>query len=118
MFRSSLTRASPWLLLALLAACAPLPPRVPTGPSLARDQSRWVAVSWDALPGWTDDRTLQAWPALLRSCERPPAGWTAVCDQARRVSPRDDRQARAWLMQRLRPYRVESLQGDANGLAT
>jgi membrane-bound lytic murein transglycosylase A len=77
-----------------------------------------VAVGWEQLPGWTADRSAEAWPALQRSCERPAPGWTALCAEARGFTPADDAAARAWLMHRLQPYRVESLQGAADGLIT
>jgi membrane-bound lytic murein transglycosylase A len=111
---------SRWLVLALLAAlaaCAPLPTKAPPG-TILREQSSWVPVAWVELPGWNDDRLQQAWPALLRSCERPAPEWIAVCGRARQGAPRDDAEARTWLMQNLRPYRVESLQGDVQGLIT
>ena len=102
--------------LALLAACASEPHR--PGGVLVRDQSQWIPVAWDALPGWNDDRVQQAWPALLRSCRRPTPEWAATCARAVQAGPRDERQVRAWLTQNLRPYRVESRQGQAQGLIT
>jgi membrane-bound lytic murein transglycosylase A len=77
-----------------------------------------VAVGWEQLPGWQADRVAEAWPALQRSCERPAPGWAALCAEARQAQPADDAATRAWLMQRLQPYRVESLQGLAEGLMT
>jgi membrane-bound lytic murein transglycosylase A len=41
-----------------------------------------------------------------------------VCAQARAANPPDDAAARAWLMERLQPYRIEGLDGSAEGLAT
>ena len=72
-------------------------------------------------PGWGADRTSDALPSLLRSCERPSPPWSAVCSELRRdavVLLADDGQARAWLQSHLQPWRVESLDGDASGLAT
>jgi membrane-bound lytic murein transglycosylase A len=60
-------------------------------------------------------------PALLRSCERPAPAWVGACGQARREAVAllaDDALARAWLESHLRPWRVESLEGEAAGLAT
>ena len=79
------------------------------------------------MPGWEFDRTRDAWIALQRSCERLSAdmqrdapAWQRVCQEALRHQPADDGATRAWLMQRLTPYRV--LPADANapleGLAT
>jgi membrane-bound lytic murein transglycosylase A len=111
-----ITHAFVLCVLVTLGACT-LAPRQPTG-AVVREQSRWVPARWDDLPGWNDDRLQQAWPALLRSCERPAADWTSFCAQASRHAPRNEKQAREWLMQHLQPYRVESPQGAAQGLIT
>ena len=85
-----------------------------------RNHSRWVAVRWSELPGWQAGRSAELWPALLRGCEKPAPGWARVCAQAREaVLPAfSDDAARTWLQQRLQPYRVEALDGNAEGLIT
>ena len=88
---------------------------------MLRARSRWIAAAWSDLPGWTADRVAETWPALLRSCEHPAQAWAALCGEARRESPGlagGDAATRQWLESHLRPWRVESLEGDANGLAT
>ena len=94
------------------------PPLVDT--PLLRPRARWVPVRWSELPGWEQDRSAELWPALLRGCERPAAGWAAVCAQARAAATPafSDDAARAWLQQRLQPYRVEALDGAPDGLVT
>jgi membrane-bound lytic murein transglycosylase A len=120
--------------LALLAACAEAPrvepPRgepVPTAstsaPSVvpasrARANARWIAAAWSELPGWSQDGVIAAWPALLRSCERPAAEWAAACASARALVQPDEARVRAWLQSTLQPWRVESLDGQPVGLAT
>jgi membrane-bound lytic murein transglycosylase A len=89
--------------------------------TMLRSRSRWVAAAWTDLPGWNGDRESEAVPALLRSCEHPAASWASACKDLRRDAVAllaDDGQARAWLQARLQPWRVESLEGDATGLAT
>src|SRR6188474_1155322 len=54
------------------------------GATLVRPRSRWLLVAWNELPGWTADRSSEAMPALLRSCERPAPAWAAACGLARR----------------------------------
>ena len=99
------------------AATAPGPAdEVPA--TLQRPRSRWVAVGWEQLPGWQADRVAEAWPALLKSCQRPAPGWAALCAEALLRPPADEAATRAWLQQRLQPYRIESLQGSAEGLIT
>ncbi len=93
-------------------------PRPPSAATIERPRSRWIAASWAELPGWERDRTAEFWPAFLRSCERPVAGWLAACASARKAAADNDAAVRAWLEQHLQPYRVESLERDAGGLAT
>jgi len=109
-----------WLVVAILAALAACAtePFQKGGETITLEQSRWVPVAWSDLPGWNEDRLQQVWPALVRSCQRPAPEWAAPCSRALQSTPRDDGQARAWLMQNLRPYRVESLQGAPQGLIT
>ncbi len=83
-----------------------------------RERSRWLASDWSELPGWGEDRASELWPALLRSCARPAPGWALLCARALRDRPADDVEAHLWLMKHLQPYRVESLDGQAQGLAT
>ena len=134
-------RAWPAAILGLLAACADAPPRAPSPPAvkppasapapstpaaasiatILQPQSRWVGVPWSELPGWEQDRSSELWPALLRGCERPAAGWATLCAQARGAPSTpgwNDEAARQWLTQRLQAYRVESLDGAAEGLVT
>lgn len=102
-------------------ARAPTSPATPPGPAevMLRAKSRWVPASFEDLPGWATDRTLELWPAFVRGCDKPAPGWEAVCAEAlRSPAPRTDAQARAWLEQRLRPFRVETPQGQVDGLIT
>ena len=122
-------------ILGSLLACSsppPLPPAAPEsppaasepgaalGPPVQRGRSRWVPVRWAELPGWEADRSAELWPALLRGCERPAPGWDKVCAQAREAATPafSDEAARAWLQQRLQPFRVESAEGVPEGLIT
>lgn len=123
----------PAAILGLLAGCAgapspgpaPVETRIPgAAPSgapaelISRARSRWMAADWKDLPGWSDDRSAELWPALLRGCDKPAPGWEATCAAARREPPASDAAARTWLEQRLRPYRVEGLDGQTAGLIT
>ncbi|MED5620574.1 murein transglycosylase A [Ideonella sp. BN130291] len=125
--------------LALLAACAsdpgprtppPIEDRLPGKPGaatapvappaegVARGRGRWVPSSYAELPGWTADSVRDTWTALLRSCDKPAPGFVAFCEQARHAPAADDSFLREWLMQRLQPYRIESAEGQAEGLIT
>ena len=109
------------------ATSAPQTPAAPqTAPAapppvITQARSRWVAASWSDLPGLEQDALDQAWNAWLKSCERSatlPAPLAALCPQVRALSIASSTEQRAWLQNRLQPYRVESLQGDARGLLT
>jgi membrane-bound lytic murein transglycosylase A len=114
----------------MLAGCTnvPLEPAVPAAaPPLAgapaatvivRPHSRWVAVSWSELPGFAQDALDEAWNAWTRSCERPPIEFAALCPRIRQLTLGTPDDQRAWMMQRLQPYRVEPLAGTGDGLLT
>lgn len=116
--------------VALLAGCGstPPPPAAPPPaaaapapldvPPIVRERSRWQAVRWDELPGWGSDAVIHGWVALLRSCQKPAAGWEAACASAREQRDIDETRLRAWLQQQLQPYRVEAQDGNADGLIT
>jgi membrane-bound lytic murein transglycosylase A len=102
----------------------PAPPAAPSGPGIEQRGARWVAASWSDLPGWSSDRPLEAWSALRRSCGRLAPelqrAWANVCAEAQRSTPADDSAARAWLEQRLAPWRVlpRDAAAPGEGLAT
>ena len=116
--------------LAVLAGCAetPLPTvttaaeptTAPGAPPALRvtGNARWIAAQWSDLPGWSQDGVIAAWPALLRSCERPAPDWHAACASARALPHPDEASVRGWLQSALQPWRVESLDGQPVGLAT
>jgi membrane-bound lytic murein transglycosylase A len=122
-------------ILGTLAGCAaPLPPAVqetpasgianpapgvtPQGAAILQGKSRWQPVRWDELPGFGEDALHEAWNAWLKSCERPPAAFAPLCPELRRLSIGSAEEQRDWMIQRLQPYRVEPLQGPADGLLT
>lgn len=98
-------------------------PPVPEGPSLLRAKARWVQSSWTDLPGWQADRLNEWWPALVKGCVKPAAGWQKLCDEARRLGPDwgqrvGDDFVRQWVETQLQPWRVTSLDGQATGMLT
>jgi membrane-bound lytic murein transglycosylase A len=122
----------------MLAACGsvPLPPAdevqpqvavapspvpadtTPLPPAILHGKSRWQPVRWSELPGFADDPLHEAWNAWLKSCERPGPALRALCPEIRRLSIGSPADQRTWMQQRLQPYRVEPLQGPAEGLLT
>ena len=99
---------------------APLPPDdgAPLPPALVQGKSRWVPVRWSELPGFGSDALHEAWNAWIRSCERPQPQHAALCPEVRRLSIATPDEQRAWMLQRLQPYRVEPLQPGAESLLT
>ena len=98
---------------------APAPPVQPALPApVLQTKSRWVAVPWQALPGFEQDALQEAWPAWLRSCERPGSVWRTLCPQLRQLADAPLATRQAWLREHLQPYRVESHQAESEGLLT
>nr|WP_236599741.1 MltA domain-containing protein [Ramlibacter alkalitolerans] len=98
-------------------APAPAAPSTPAAPedgvlpgAVVRGKARWVPVRWSELPGFDQDALHEAWNAWIRSCERPAPPHAALCPEVRRLSIGSAEDQRAWLQQRLQPYRIEPLQ--------
>ena len=94
------------------------PPDAAGLPSVSRGNSRWVAVPWSDLPGFEHDALYEAWNAWLKSCERPGPVFAPLCPEVRSLSIGGEAAQRQWLMERLQPYRVESVQEGNTGLLT
>ncbi len=76
---------------------------------MVRGKSRWVPVRWAELPGFGEDALHEAWNAWVRGCERPLPPLAALCPEVRRLSIGSAEEQRAWMIQRLQPYRIEPL---------
>jgi membrane-bound lytic murein transglycosylase A len=81
-------------------------------------RSRWVAASWNDVPGWQDDQLQDAWNAWLQNCVRPGPLFAPLCKDVRQLMLGSDDDRRLWMMSHLQPYRVESLDGAVEGLLT
>ena len=107
-----------------LSGCSSTPPAPPESsagplpPPIERARSRWVPVRWSELPAFEQDALHEAWPAWLRSCDKPAPAWRALCPQLRQLSDASPATRRNWLRERLQPYRVESHQAQTDGLLT
>ncbi len=87
---------------------------------ILQTKSRWVPVRWRDVPGWTESQASQqdAWAAWLKSCQNSATANAHLCPEIRILSSLSESERRAWMQQKLQPYRVESLQGSAEGLLT
>ena len=90
----------------------------PLPPARMQPKSRWVPVRWAELPGFSDDALHEAWNAWVRSCERPAPAFQALCGEVRQLSIASSDEQRAWMVARLQPYRIETHDGQAEGLLT
>ncbi len=124
----------PVIVAALIAGCSFGPRLSPTdevappgtgapvlGPltgSLAHPKSRWVPVPWSELPGLQDDPLHDGWVALVSNCGRPNAAFAPLCQDVRKLALAGADDQRRWMLDRLQPYRVESLTGQSDGQLT
>lgn len=95
----------------------PAPAAPPEG-SLSQARSTWVPVPWSELPGWGSDNLFEAWNAWLKSCEKAPPPWAALCPEVRRLSIGNAQEQLAWMQSRLQAYRIEAAPGESTGLLT
>ena len=75
-------------------------------------------MQWNELPGFAEDALFEAWNAWIKSCEKPGPAFAPLCREVRQLSIATADEQRAWMAARLQPYRVESLDGSAEGLLT
>lgn len=86
---------------------------------LLRPRAHWVSAQWADLPGWSQDRLKEWWPAWVKSCIKPASGWLGLCQQARQLGAQpDEAQIRQFVQTRLQPWRVTSFEGQTTGLLT
>ncbi len=90
----------------------------PLPPAIQQAKSRWVPVHWSSLPGLEQDNLPDAWNAWIKSCGRPPAPFAQFCSEVRRMSMATPTEQREWMVSRFQPYRVESLDGNPDGMLT
>ncbi len=81
-------------------------------------RSRWVAASWNDIPGWQSDKLQDAWNAWLQNCERPGPLFAPLCSDVRQLMLASDDDRRLWMMSHLQPYRVEPIEGASDGFLT
>lgn len=122
------------IVLALAAAgCVTAPPPKPPpagAPPVATAApsslpASYRLVSFGALPGWSDDRVQDVWPAFRAGCEalaRPAAAaralWSVACADADAVDPRDAAAVRIFFESHFSPYEVTATDGRAEGIVT
>ena len=111
---------------ALLAAAGLLSACAGTSGSAVDNKVRMVPISYNEIPGWTDDRQTEALTAFRRSCPKltagpdtkivtdggektiAPAEWKTICDAASGVGDKDTRAARSFFEENFRPLIVQT----------
>lgn len=138
------------LVSALVTGCSTAPTGAPSSPRASlpdldaamvktTGRGRWVRSMWSELPGWSNDEVAQAWPALLKSCQRllgtssaaplrtnqepgptpDMREWIPACRAARELGPQaDEMGVRMFLTERLAPWRIEAPDGNVDGKLT
>ena len=120
----------PYILSALLSACAALPPPKPPIVALPVTPPTELPVpsvappvlqlsAWDAVSGWGEDDPVQAWDAFLRSCsalKQQPA-WQPVCEAAASQALQPE-SLRRFFEDNFIPYQVINPDSTSNGLIT
>jgi membrane-bound lytic murein transglycosylase A len=118
---------------ATIAGCVtapPVPPTTVTPPPVTTPTAptslpaKYVPVAWTALPGWTDDRVDEAWPAFRVGCAAliapgaTSALWQVPCTDAASVSPIDRTAVRRFFENHFIPYQVLTADGRDTGMVT
>ena len=103
----------------MLNGCQLAPP-APT----PQPQALYTPSSFDALPGWRDDRIEAAWPAFLIGCRaliiRPAsqAIWQAPCAEAASLDGANRAAIRAYFENNFSVYRISAAADGGTGLVT
>jgi membrane-bound lytic murein transglycosylase A len=87
-------------------------------PAMEQSRSRWIPVDWSDLPGFEEDSLFEIWNAWIKSCERPHSAHARLCPQIRQLSIANTEQQRQWIQAQLQPYRVQTPEGQTEGLLT
>ena len=118
----------------LVCGCVTVPPPAPLPvvppapapvavPEAAGPRVVFTPAAWSELPGWTEDRIDDAWPALLVGCRAlvaDPKGavWRAPCAEAATADIRDTAAARAFFERHFSAWKVAYPDGRDIGLVT
>ncbi len=118
-------------LVILLAACQtamiappvvpPVPVIVPVPPAVKPEtRASFKQLDYGDLPGWSDDKLSQAWPAFKASCKAMSArpDWSELCVIAQQVDAGDDIAVRDFFEAFFIPYQVINPDGSDTGLIT
>jgi len=103
-----------FVMLPLLSACDWFKTREPE-PGIG------APVTWSTLPGWSEDRLIDAWPAVLAQCprmQRRDAQWQRLCAIAEQIDPDNEADVRSFLTTYFQPHEILGKGGKKDGLIT
>jgi membrane-bound lytic murein transglycosylase A len=85
-----------------------------------RAAQRLTAVSWQQVPGWSDDSLIGATSALRQNCSRlaRQANWARPCAAAQRLDDLDMSAARDFFEKYFTPFQLANNDGTLDGLVT
>ena len=102
----------------------PVPVAPPPSTAPASLPATYQPVAWSALPGWSDDRVQDAWPAFRVGCPalvaKPAtqALWQPACAAAATIDARNTRAIRSFFETNFIPYRIQGADGSDTGMIT
>lgn len=111
----------------LLAGCGSAPVRhpvsPPTGAAIIPGQiapARLTAVTWQQVPGWSDDSLIGATAALRQNCVRLARmeNWQRACAAAAQIDDLDVSGARVFFETYFAPFQLANNDGTLDGLVT
>jgi len=108
------------LLILLVAACAPTPPRQDTAlcpcppPKPEAESARYEARGFSDLPGWSGAQLEPSLRAFIAGCAR----FKRVCEVARGIPAGDEQAARRFFESEFTPYAIVSSVSGERGMIT
>jgi membrane-bound lytic murein transglycosylase A len=104
-------------LILMVAGCAQTPPQPPKPP--APETARYLAMSFEALPGWSRATLEPSLRAFLAGCPRiTGAALSRVCALGQALPKGDEAAARQFFESAFTPYALVSSEGPDSGLIT
>jgi membrane-bound lytic murein transglycosylase A len=104
-------------LILMVAGCAQTPPQPPKPP--APETARYLAMSFEALPGWSRATLEPSLRAFLAGCPRiTGAALSRVCALGQALPKGDEAAARQFFESAFTPYALVSSEGPDSGMIT
>ena len=107
------------LIVALLAACTQTPVKPPKPPAPPVETARYLAMTFDTLPGWRNAALEPSLRAFLSGCPKiTGAALSRVCALGQSVPKGNEAAARQFFESAFTPYALASSEGPDTGIIT